>query len=1082
MKLFSHSCLNSTNRANSNPCLNVNNQCVQPPPVDTRVKHVYTKEQLVCFNTKQINVHHSLLLHLSQLGVGKTPYCKLKKKKTKRGKRGGTRKRRQIQVLCSGSRALRNNQAEDNRTRNGKKTFEKIERSNLIGINTDLVESELCEKIRIGYTNAQSVKNKTDDIVDLIQEKNIDMLFITETWLKATGDEPIMKDLTPPNFKIKSFPRQHRTGGGIAVIYRASLDPIVHFKCNPVYEHTTFEIMELSMEHSHKAYHFACMYRPGGSKASFLSELEQFLPILSCKKSLPVLLGDLNFHFDALASSDVKKLKDLIDQCNMTQLIDEPTHRAGHTLDLVITRKLSQTFSNTAVIDRLISDHKVIIMNIDIQKPRSVTRTATTRNIKRVDISAFKTDVAKAFHDTQGDVDSYNSKLEDVIDKHAPLTVRTISTRPFAPWYTLDVKQAKAQCRKAERKWLKTRLTVHKDIFKHRKILWRSAIKQARKNFYAKEFKNCKTSKQLFNISNELLGKTKEKSLPSQHSDEELPDVFAKYFHDKIAKFRYELDKFNIACNFDVFEGVSIESFKEISEETVKEIIMKSPSKYCDLDPIPTFLVTSCIDDLLPSITKIINISLQSGSVPASFKTALVTPLLKKPSLDANVLKNYRPVSNLSFISKILEKAILQQLLQHLKINCLFEPFQSAYRSNHSTETALLKIMNDLLVSADSNNVMLLSLLDLSAAFDTIDHAILLKRLEYTFGVKGVVLQWFKSYLSNRNQTVVTKGFKSSPYPLDFGVPQGSVLGPILFTIYTSPLVKEIRKFNLNYHFYADDTQLYGSVQPCHASSLVKQTENCIASVKEWMNENRLILNEDKTEAIFTGRLQALREVNISELKIGNDTIKTAMHIKNLGAYFDCDLSMSKQVNYLMQSMYFEIRKISQIRDLISEETAAILTNSFVLSRLDYCNSLLAGTSHDNIRRLQIVQNNAARLILRKSKRTSASPLIQSLHWLPVEKRIKYKTITFCHKCIYGKAPSYLTNLIQFYSPARMLRSSSDKTKLIVPKMNFKSIGEKSFSFLGPKTWNSLPKSLRTISDFDSFKRQLKTFLFLETA
>ena len=213
-----------------------------------------------------------------------------------------------------------------------------------------------------------------------------------------------------------------------------------------------------------------------------------------------------------------------------------------------------------------------------------------------------------------------------------------------------------------------------------------------------------------------------------------------------------------------------------------------------------------CLEEVIPSITNIVNRSLQCGYVPTCYKKALIRPLLKKPTLDSNDLKNYRPVSNLPFLSKILEKVVLHQLKNHLFQNNLTDPHQSAYRENHSTETALLKIINDAAVNADNNEITILCLLDLSAAFDTIDHTILLKRLKQDFGINGVVLEWFSSYLSDRTQCVVVDGVRSGDKILKYGVPQGSVLGPVLFTMYMRPLSNIISRFYLLYHFYADDS------------------------------------------------------------------------------------------------------------------------------------------------------------------------------------------------------------------------------------------------------------------------------------
>ena len=208
-------------------------------------------------------------------------------------------------------------------------------------------------------------------------------------------------------------------------------------------------------------------------------------------------------------------------------------------------------------------------------------------------------------------------------------------------------------------------------------------------------------------------------------------------------------------------------------------------------------------------LTLIVNTSLEFADFSPEPKRAFILPLLKKAILDCGILKNFRPVSNLSFLSKLIERIVCVQLVDHLKINDLYEVYQSAYRQLHSTETALLCVQNDLLQAVDTHGGAILVLLDLSAAFDTIDHHCLLHILESSFGIQGNVLAWFQSYLTGRTQTVRIKKCTSEPHELKYGVPQGSVLGPILFTIYTTPLGKLIRRHGLTFHLYADDTQLY---------------------------------------------------------------------------------------------------------------------------------------------------------------------------------------------------------------------------------------------------------------------------------
>eukprot|EP00745_Piridium_sociabile_P014216 TRINITY_DN20961_c0_g1_i1.p1 TRINITY_DN20961_c0_g1~~TRINITY_DN20961_c0_g1_i1.p1 ORF type:complete len:306 (-),score=34.33 TRINITY_DN20961_c0_g1_i1:857-1774(-) len=301
-----------------------------------------------------------------------------------------------------------------------------------------------------------------------------------------------------------------------------------------------------------------------------------------------------------------------------------------------------------------------------------------------------------------------------------------------------------------------------------------------------------------------LLGKTKTVTLPTVSDVTLLPNMFADFFRDKILAIRTSLYSAQQSKDsFQAFSGTPLLAFSPVSEDFVKKVILQTTPKTCELDPMPTKFLFQHLDLLLPTITNIMNESLTSGIFPPEFKTAMVKPLLKKSNLDPNDLKNYRPISNLPYLSKLLERLVLHQLFSHLTTHNLLSAHQSAYRPGHSTETVLLRIVNDLLNCLDKDNIYILLLLDLSAAFDTIDHEILLSRLDKNFGITGTTLNWFRSYLSERKQIVLVNGNRSSESFLDFGVPQGSVLGPVLFILYTTPLTPLIDKYSVHHEMYA---------------------------------------------------------------------------------------------------------------------------------------------------------------------------------------------------------------------------------------------------------------------------------------
>ena len=236
-------------------------------------------------------------------------------------------------------------------------------------------------------------------------------------------------------------------------------------------------------------------------------------------------------------------------------------------------------------------------------------------------------------------------------------------------------------------------------------------------------------------------------------------------------------------------------------------------------------------------------------------KNSIVTPILKKASLDSNVLKHYRPVSNLDFVSKLIEKQAVKALVNHTEKHNLGEKLQSAYKSAHSTETALMRVKDDIMKHIANHRGVFLVLLDLSSAFDTVNHNILINRLETELGIKGKVLNWFRSYLSNRTSRVSINGILSEPTELKYGVPQGSIVGPTAFSLYVLPLGNIIRKFELSFHMYADDVQLYTHFEPkdpALIAAALDKISSCIDTIKLWMKKNMLKLNDDKSEFFVT--------------------------------------------------------------------------------------------------------------------------------------------------------------------------------------------------------------------------------------
>ena len=402
-----------------------------------------------------------------------------------------------------------------------------------------------------------------------------------------------------------------------------------------------------------------------------------------------------------------------------------------------------------------------------------------------------------------------------------------------------------------------------------------------------------------------------------------------------------------------------------MSEHDIVKLINQSPSKSCELDPIPTAILKEVLPLIGSLFTSVLNKSLKTGVFPQDLKEALVKPLLKKANLDL-IDRNYRPVSNLEFMGKTIEHAVTSQLTQHISENSLVKLMQSAYRSGHSTETALLKVETDLLHAIDHQEVACLILLDLSSAFNPVDHCMLLQRLEICFGIKETALEWIRSYLTGRTQKVSVGKVMSSPVALSFGVPQGSVLGTILFTLYTSPLGSICTKHDINYHMYADDQQIYLSFKPSKAGdkeNCIRRLEMCISEIREWMIVNKIKLNDDKTEFIFFGSRQQLSKIGDVSINIGRVQVQLVDYVRNLGYHMDQLLKNGPHINKLVSNLYLQLKSIYRICKKLDQKSCKIIIQSIVQSRLDYCNSLLLGTLEFQLHKLQQIQNMACRIV-----------------------------------------------------------------------------------------------------------------------
>ena len=387
-------------------------------------------------------------------------------------------------------------------------------------------------------------------------------------------------------------------------------------------------------------------------------------------------------------------------------------------------------------------------------------------------------------------------------------------------------------------------------------------------------------------------------------------------------------------------------------------------------------------------------------------------------------------ISIWSTIPTETSKLWCQPAVKRCLIDRSLDPNQSAYKPLHSTETALLKIHNDICMNMDTGKTTALVLLDLSAAFDTLDHSSIIELSSGWYGISGTALNWVRSYLSNRVQMVKLLDKLGEPFKTDYGVPQGSVLGPLLFTLYTKPLSGVISRHNICHHLYADDTQIYLSFSRTDPEMSLSLVQQCLQDVSDWMIASKLKLNPDKTEFILIGtKAQRDKFRKYFPTKLLDQDVTPTDSARNLGVEFDKDFNFTKHISKVCRSCYYHIRDLRRLRRCLTAAVTKTIATSLVLSKLDYCNSILYNIPNRGIK------NCLARVVTRSPRFCSVTPLLKSLHWLPVQFRIKHKICTLSYKVIHSCQPVYLHNVLKPLNRTRNLRSSDDD-QLVVPRVS----------------------------------------------
>uniref|UniRef100_A0A3P9JCY3 Reverse transcriptase domain-containing protein n=1 Tax=Oryzias latipes TaxID=8090 RepID=A0A3P9JCY3_ORYLA len=780
----------------------------------------------------------------------------------------------------------------------------------------------------------------------------------------AAGDGPHPSQRTvPPGLLRALHPRSSgRGGGGLAVVYR-DISPCSKLRSDSF---SSFEL-QITKVGSDSPFYCILIYRPPGPARVFLDEFAEFLSGIINFNSV-LIMGDFNIHIDDSSCASASELLFITESFNLIQHVSVPTHDKGHTLDLVFS--LGLDIKQLRVKDSHISDHCWIFFSVISPRPSLPTPVRMQRRILSQNVSDRFTDLFDAnsfnhFNDVDSFMYSFNSHCETILNTIAPVR-QSVSSKKSFPWINAEIHSFRRLCRKIERLWKITKLEVHRLHLKELISTLNGMIKQARSTFFHNLISmNKRNPKTLFNTIYTLTSPSSSQLPNLSQSD---CSTFLQTFSARISDVGHNIPPLVSAPPPPSPQfSQTWSNFSPVTVEDIHSLLNKIKPSSCPLDIIPTPIFLKVFECIGAAVVDLINLSLMSGSVPSFLKHAIINPVLKKPNLDHSDQNNFRPISKLPFIAKILEKVVAEQLRSFLEQNNICDIFQSGFKKNHSTETALLKVSNDVLMAADSGQYTVLILLDLKSAFDTVNHEIMLERLHNNYGLSGSVLNWFVSYFSGRSYKVCVNSLSSEAKILSCGVPQGSVLGPILFTLYMIPLGRLISKFsNISYHLYADDIQLYCSFGKNNYTNLSNLLD-CLASIRVWLNDNHLLLNPNKTETIIFAPDDKIPSI---KSHLGSLSSSVQPSLRNLGVWFDKAMSLDSHSKRLVKNCFYHLRNVAKLKTMLTRSDLELIIHAFISSRLDYCNSLFTCFNKKSLKRLQLVQNSAARLLTGTNKRT----------------------------------------------------------------------------------------------------------------
>ena len=878
--------------------------------------------------------------------------------------------------------------------------------------------ANVSNSIRVGHLNAVSVAKHRDEIYRIMHGADMDVVLVSESNMKK--DTPKSR-LHMPGYKLFRRDRLHADRGGVAIYIKSCIAakyiPLKYKELEP-------EMLCIEADINRTKVLIGVLYKAPKSKYWVFDNVLEELAFLTTKYDHNILMGDLNINQLQNNSAAYRYLHNsFLNPLQLTQLVTKPTRITDKTttlLDLMmVTLPQNVKVSNVTDIPG-ISDHCFIYMAYNINRKKYKPQYITRRDFRNFSDENFRKDMETApwgniYAPDEHEVDKQVSILEniytDIIEKHAPM--RTIKVRkPIpTPWITDEIIEAMDQRDKYKCKFNRYRDLRIFETYKMLKNRVNYLVRRAKVKYFRERVNSKIKQAKAFHLAlKDCLVVDSKKSFMEEMTlnPDKLNTCFTAYNNADvdINMIEEEITKITrTTCPFSLF-------LREVSELEVMKIVKSLKSNSAGIDGINTLFLKKSITYSIHALTEIINTSIKHSIFPSRWKAAIVIPIPKCDNPTSE--KDFRPISLLCIFSKILEKVIAAQLIDYLINTGLFDKFQSAYRKYHSTTTALLHILDHIYKALDNNEITVLTLLDYSKAFDTANHKLIVAKLQ-SLGLKENALNWINSYLSNRTQKVKTSKGTSLEISLRNGVPQGSVLGPILFTILIGDLHMYLK--NCEYHCYADDTQIFKSGKVSEINNLIRDMNEDLEAISNFSRVNCLRLNYDKNKyIIFASKhnLTRLNNMQLDELKIDGESIERKNVVKNLGVFMDESLSFENHIVKLIQRAYLKLKTSWKYSKFLSEESKIVIVESYVLSQYNYCNVIFRTASKTLWDRIQKTQNNCVRFIYNLRKYDHISSEFSKLNTLNMYNRSLLHALTYMFKCVSEKVPVYLSENIRY--------------------------------------------------------------------